>query len=50
MEAITTRTISLLTPDAKTRKFIAVTRDMIEEALKALNIETKLLARKANAI
>lgn len=50
MEAIATRTISLLTADAKTRKFIAVTRDLMEDALKVLNIGAKVLARISNAM
>lgn len=38
LNAVTTRTISLLTSDVKTRKLIGVSRENIEEALKYLQI------------
>lgn len=49
METMAARTISLLTADVKSRKFIAVSREAMEESLKASNIETKVLARMSNA-
>lgn len=50
MEAITTRTIPLLTADVKMRKFIAANREMMEETLKALNIGAKVMGRRSNAM
>lgn len=50
MEAITSRTIALLTAYVKTRKFIAVKRKMTEEALEVLNIGANVLARSSNAM
>lgn len=47
MEVITTRTISLLKADVNTRKCIAVTRHMMEEAL---NIGAKVLNRRSNVV
>lgn len=44
LEAVNTKTISLLTMDLKTHKLIDVNRDCMEEALKSLNIEAKVLA------
>lgn len=38
LDAVSTCTISLLTSDVKTRKLIGVSRETMEEALKALNI------------
>lgn len=49
METIT-RTIYLLTADFKTRKFITVNREMVEETPKVLNIGAKLLARRSNVM
>lgn len=49
LKTVETRTISLLTVDIKTRKFIPVNREPMEEALKALNISAKVLARRSNA-
>lgn len=43
LDAVSTRTISLLTSDMKTRKLIGVSRESMEEALKALNISLKVL-------
>lgn len=50
MEAVAAKTISLLMANIKLRKFIAVSREVMEEALKALKIGTKVLARRSNAI
>lgn len=50
MEAMTMRTISLLTTDVKTWKLIAVSRETMKEALKALNTGAKVLARRSNAM
>lgn len=50
MEAIITRTISLLTADVKTLNCIAVNREMMEEALNSLNIGAKVLDRRSNAM
>lgn len=50
MEAITSRTIALLTVYVKTRKFIAVKRKMTEEALEVLNIGANVLVRSSNAM
>lgn len=50
MEAVTTSTISLLTADVKMQKFITVNREMMEEALNALNIGAKVLAHRPNAM
>lgn len=44
------RTISLLTTDVKTKIFIDVNREMIEEVLKILNIAVKVSARRSNAM
>ncbi|CAE1178303.1 unnamed protein product [Acanthosepion pharaonis] len=49
METVATRTISLLTVDIKTRKFIPVNREPMEEALKALNIGAKTCPTKKPA-
>lgn len=50
MEAVSTRIIPLLTMEVKNRKFIAISRETMEEALKALNIAAKVLARRPNAL
>lgn len=50
MKVITRMAISLLTTDRKTRKFIAATREIMEESLKALHIEASVLARMSNAM
>lgn len=47
MEVSTTRTLSLLTADVNTKKFVAVTRHMMEEAL---NIGAKVLDRRSKAM
>lgn len=44
------QTISLLTTNVWTRRFIGVKREAIEEALKCLQIQTKVLARGSNAM
>lgn len=50
LEAVLTRTISLLTMDVKTRKLTGVSREIMEEALKNLNIASKVLTRKINTM
>lgn len=50
LEAVNIKTISLFTMDVKTSKPIGVNRDCMEEALKSLNIEAKVLARRSNAM
>lgn len=47
MEAIT---ISLLIGDVKTQYFGAVNREAMEDALKALNIGSKVLTGRSNAM
>lgn len=49
-EAVTTRTISLLTTDVNTRQLIPVSRNTIEEALKNLQIPPKVLAKRYNVM
>lgn len=49
MEEVAARTISLLTADVKLRKFMAVSREAIEEGLKPLNIGAKVLSRRSKA-
>lgn len=44
MEAVTTRTISLLTTDVKFRKLMGVSKELMEEFLKSFNIGAKILA------
>lgn len=48
MEVVAARTISLLTVDVKTRKLTVVSREMMEEALKTLNIGAKILSRRSS--
>lgn len=48
--AVTTRTISLLTTDVKTKKLIGVSMEILEETLKSLNIAIKVLAKRSNAM
>lgn len=50
LNAVTTRTISLLTSDVKTRKLIGVSREAVEEALKYLQIVPKILAKRSNVM
>lgn len=50
VETATARSISLLTVDVKTRKFVAVSREAMEEALKALNMMVKVMARRSYAM
>lgn len=50
MEAVTTRTMSLLKTDVKSRKLIRVSRDVMKETLKSLNIGAKILARQTNTM
>lgn len=44
LETVNTRTISLLTTDIKTRKFLGFNREITEEVLKCLKIEVEVLA------
>lgn len=48
LEMVSTRTISLLTMDIKTRMLIGVNRNIMEEALKGLNIGAELLVCRSN--
>lgn len=48
MEVVTTKTISLLTLDVKSRKLTGISSDVMEEALKSLNIGSKILACQTN--
>lgn len=50
VEVISTKIISLLTTNIKSRKLISVKRDGMVEALKSLNIGVKVLARRTNAM
>lgn len=50
MEAVASRTISLLTIDLKTRKLIGISREIMEESQNSLNFSTKMLARRSNAM
>lgn len=44
LNVVSTKTISLLTTDVKSHKFIGVNRENMEETLKSLNIRAKVLA------
>lgn len=50
LEAVNTRIISLLTSDIKTCKLISVNSEIMEEAIKNQNIETKILTRRNRAM
>lgn len=50
METVNTPTISLLVTDIKTRKLIAVNREVMKKALQNLQIAAKILARRSNAM
>lgn len=50
LEAVTTRTISLLTTDVKTQRINGVSRDTMEEAHKSLQIQPKVLAKVSAAL
>lgn len=50
LDAETTRAISLLTLDVKTRKLVSVSREVVEEALKCLKIVLNILAKRSNAM
>lgn len=50
LDAANTRIISLLTTNVKAQKFIRVSRETMEEALKSLNIVPKVKARRSNAM
>lgn len=50
LEAVNTHIISLLTSDIKTWKLIGVSRENMEDALKTLHINPKVLARRTNAL
>lgn len=45
LEAVTTKTIFLLTIDVTTRQLFGDSRDIIEETLKSLHIQPEVLAR-----
>lgn len=50
LDAVNTRTISLLTTDVKSRKLIWVSRETMDETLKGLKIDPKILDRRSNAL
>lgn len=50
LETVNTKIISLLTTDIKSSKLIGVSREIMEDALKSLNIGTKVLACRSNAM
>lgn len=50
LNVVSTRTISFLMVDVKTRKLIGVSRKAIEEALKYLKIAPKILTKWSNAM
>lgn len=50
LQAVNTRTISLPTSDIKTWKLIGVSREVMEDALKALQINPKMFERRTNAL
>lgn len=50
METVNTRAISLLMTDMMSWRFIIISRDGMEEALKSLNIGVKVLARRSNVM
>lgn len=50
LEAVTTKTITMLIMDIKTCKLICVNREIMEESLKSFNIEAKVLAQHSNVM
>lgn len=50
LEAVTIRTISLLTTDVTTHCLLGVSRDTMEAPLKGLQIQIKMLAKRSKAI
>lgn len=50
LDTVNTRTICLLTIDMMSCKFIGVSRETREEAIKSLNIGPKVLARRSNTM
>lgn len=50
LEEVVTKTISLLTTDVITHSLLGVGRDIMEEALKGLQIPAKILAKRSNAM
>lgn len=50
LEAKTTRTVSLLATDVKTRKLVGVPSETMEKALRSFNIATKVWAKGSNAM
>lgn len=50
LNTVTSRTISLLPTDIKTRKLIGVIRVVMEEALKIIKKAPKILAKRSNAM
>lgn len=50
LEAVSTRTLSLLINDIVTRRLIGVCKDTMKEALKSLQILMKVIARRSDAM
>lgn len=50
LEAKTTRSVSLLATDVKTRKLVGVPSETMEKALRFFNIATKVWAKGSNAM
>lgn len=50
LETVNTKIISLLTTNIKSSKLIGSSREIMEDALKCLNIGTKVLTRRSNAM
>lgn len=50
LEAATTRNVSLLATDVKTRKLVGVPSETMEEALRCLNIAAKVLDKGSNSM
>lgn len=50
LDSLNTKYITLLTTDVKTRKLIGVNMEIIEKAIKNLNIRAISLARRIRAI
>lgn len=50
LDSLNTKSITLLTTDVKTRKLIGVNMEIIEKAIKNLNIRAISLARRIRAI
>lgn len=50
LDALTTKTISMLTTDVKNQKLVGAIRETTEEALNRLNVGASTLAKMSNAI